>query len=137
MWGREGELELTPNLAARTEHKVQPQLKVKAKSFATCACNDPFRIRSLLCACSLSLRLSHSLVVWLVPARLVVWLFPFPFCTPSTCATVAACCSLLCACSSCRLAFLFQAKKDEAMSEIPACALSLSLSRSLSLSLTV
>lgn len=85
---------------------------------------------SLLCACSLSLRLSLRLSGL---CRLV-WLFPFPFCTLSTCATVAACCSLLCACSSCRLAFLFQAKKDEAMSEIFA-ALSPSLSIPLSLPL--
>lgn len=81
---------------------------------------------SLLCACSLSLRLSGL-------CRLV-WLFPFPFCTLSTCATVAACCSLLCACSCCRLAFLFQAKKDEAMSEIFA---TLSPSLSIPLSLTL
>lgn len=113
--------ELTP-----AGHQVQPQSKVKAKSFASCACNDPFQLTlSLSYALALSLRLSGL-------CRLV-WLFPFPFCTLSTCATVAACCSLLCACSSCRLAFLFQAKKDEAMSEIFATlSLSLSIPRSLS-----
>lgn len=83
---------------------------------------------------SYALALSLHISLWLSGLCRLVWLFPFPFCTLSTCATVAACCSLLCACSSCRLAFLFQAKKDEAMSEIFA---TLSLPRSLTVSLSL
>lgn len=84
---------------------------------------------------SLSRSYALALSLWLSGLCRLVWLFPFPFCTLSTCATVAACCSLLCACSSCRLAFLFQAKKDEAMSEIFATLSLLSLSHCLSPSL--
>lgn len=60
--------ELTP-----AGHQVQPQLKVKAKSFASCACNDPFQL-TLILSLSLSFMrlLSLSPAVWLEPACLAI-----------------------------------------------------------------